>query len=99
MTPLHGTVSLVEMNDIAKFIAEDLYLNMPWLIDEFFDVHVGIAKRRTGLVARHLKCLFKFAGFTNDTHSFSAAAGRCFDHDRKTDCGCNLQSFLDLLNN
>lgn len=44
MSPLHRAISLIQMNIVSVLISEDLYLNVPWLLDILFNEHVVIAE-------------------------------------------------------
>src|SRR5512144_1912176 len=97
MPALDAAVALVEVDDVAVAVAEDLDLDVARLVDKFLDVDAGIAEGRLRLVARHLVRGVKFRGVTDDAHPFAAAAGGGLDHDRKTDLGGDRQSLFGIL--
>ena len=92
MAPLHGAIALVEVQDVAVPVAQNLDF------DVFGAAHVAF--QEYGVVAegggRFLTRLFQFAGevlgFVHHAHAASAAAERGFDDQRVADLASDLGS-------
>ena len=90
MTTLDRTFTLIIMNDVSKFIAEHLNLNVARTFDKLFDIDIAIIKgiRRFGLC--HLIICLKFFFFCDDTHSPTTAACDGFNDHRITNLLCDV---------
>jgi len=81
VTSLDGAVSLVEVNDVAMVVAEQLNLDVLWLVQESFDKYGAVAESRLGLGDGALKGILELLLFPDDAHTAAAAAKGCLDDD------------------
>ena len=89
MISLDGTVTLTQMHNIAIFIRKDLHFNVTGLLDQLFYIHGTVAEGFQRLPLCCQKLMFKFFRAEGASHTLTAAAQRCLDHDRITDL-CRL---------
>ena len=80
---LHGAVTLVQVDDIAKVVTQQLYLNMLGPVQEAFDEDGAVAKGRTGLGGGTLERLLQCVRLPDDTHTTSTTAECGLDDDGK----------------
>ena len=93
---LHGAVALVEMDDIAVLVAEDLHLDVLRAGNVFFEKHRRIAERATGLRLRFIEQAGEIGSLLDDAHAAAAAAEGRLDDERKADRLRRLQRFLAI---
>src|SRR5579883_1503857 len=99
VTTLNGALTLVIVNDGTMGIAEDLNLNVAWLIDILLDVDVTIVESRRCLGLRHHHLLREIVHIVNDTHTTASTASHGFDDDRKPNRFGNLTRLINILYN
>ena len=66
-------------------VADDLHLDMPGVLDEFFDQHAVVAERRFGLAPGADDRRGKFCGRIDRAHAAPTAAGGRLHQHRKAD--------------
>ncbi len=66
-------------------VADDLHLDVARVLDEFFDQHAVVAKRRLGLTLGADDRRREFGCRVNDAHAAPAATGGGFHQHRETD--------------
>ena len=49
MPPLHRAIAFPEMDDVAVRVGQHLHLDVPGMLDVFFEVDVGVAEGGLGL--------------------------------------------------
>ena len=86
---LDGAISLAEVEDFAFAVAEDLDFNVVRVLDEFFDVDVGVAEALLGFAAGGVVAFAKRDVVVDDAHASAAAAGDCLDHYGVADFFCD----------
>ena len=82
MAPLHRAVALVEVDQVAVVVAEDLHLDVLRAQDQLLEKDRVVAECLAGLRARALEQLGELAGAAHDAHAAPAAACRRLDHHR-----------------
>jgi len=60
MAALYGTIALAEMANFAIAVTCNLYLNMPWLFYEFFEVNTVVSECGTCFCTGRIICPFHF---------------------------------------
>ena len=85
MISLYGAVTFSKCNYVSEIVCHDLNFHMARIFDIFFDVHCIIAKRICRFPLCHVEMKFKLVFGLCHAHTFSTAAGGCFDHYRITD--------------
>ena len=83
--PLQRAFALPERKQVAMAVADDLHLDMPGVLHEFFNQHPVVAERRLGLALGADDRGRKLAGRIHHPHAPPAAAGGRFHQYRKTD--------------
>ncbi|MNL40005.1 hypothetical protein D3C87_1623210 [compost metagenome] len=63
-------------------VAENLDLDVFWIVDKFFDVNSRICEIVLTFRAASTERAFKLIHFSNNTHPFTTTAGRSLDDDR-----------------
>ena len=94
ITSLQGAVTLKQMNRVAIFISEDLYLDMFWLNQEFFDKDIVVAKCFLSFRLNQLKGRFHFFRCKAASHTTTAAASCCFQNNRESIFCCFCKSLI-----
>ncbi len=87
MAALHGAIALVEMEDVAVAIAEDLDFDVAGAADVAFEEDGVIAEGGFGFAAGLFETAGEIGGAVDDAHAASAAAEGRFDDQRKADLG------------
>jgi hypothetical protein len=82
---LDGAVALVEMDDVAVFVAEDLDLDVFGARDVFFEEDGGVAEGAAGLGLGLVEEIGEIGGLVDDAHAATAAAEGGFDDEGKAD--------------
>src|SRR5512133_3776217 len=72
--PLHGTVALAQIDRIPVFVGEHLDFDVPRVLEKFFEIDLGIAKRGVRLLARQVYRGKQRRLGVHDTHAAPAAA-------------------------
>ena len=83
MPPLQRAFALADVDDVAVLIAEDLHFDVPRRGDEFLGIDRAVAEERLRLAGDAIERRSKIFLALDEPHSFPAAAGRGFDHDRE----------------
>ena len=81
MAALDGAVALVEVNDVAVLVAEDLDLDVFRARDVFFEEDGGIAEGAAGFALGFVEEMGEIGGFVDDAHTATAPAKRSFDDE------------------
>ena len=84
VSSLYGTVSLIEMYNIAVLVAEDLHFDVLWLLDVFLDKYIAVSECLDSLVLSAVELRQQVLFLTDDPHSSSAAACSSLEHYRVT---------------
>ena len=96
MPPLKGAIPLMEMDEIALPVAQDLHLQMPGPGDESFQKDLFSSECGHRFTLRLLKLRFQIRLSSHDTHAAPApAVGRLEDH-RKTHGGSQAPGFVQV---
>src|SRR5207302_8163458 len=82
MTALNRALALAEMDHVPVRISEDLDLDMPRSHDGLFQIQFRITKRSRCFRLCSGKGGLQLNPSGDQTHAFSAAAGRSFQHYR-----------------
>jgi hypothetical protein len=93
---LDGAIALVEVDDVAVFVAEDLHLDVFGARDVFLEEDGGIAEGAAGLALRLVEEMGEIGGFVHDAHAATAAAEGRFDDERETDGLGDLEGFVAI---
>ena len=73
MTPLDGALALVEVDYFPVLVAQNLKLDVPWMLDELFGVDVRRTEGLLRLAARRLVHRKQFVLLAHDAHPAPAA--------------------------
>ena len=90
MTPLDRAIALVEMQDLAVAIAQDLDFDVAGAAHEAFDEDRVVAESRGSFAASFFQQAGKIGRVLDDAHAASAAAESGFEYDRKADFAGDL---------
>ena len=82
------------MHHIAVLICHNLEFNMTWIFHKTLQIHRVIGEALHRLHLGILEVRLEIFLTQGHTHAFPAAAGRCLDHDWKTDLFCHFKCFL-----
>ena len=85
VTSLKGTIALIEMNDVAVFVGEDLDLHMLGIDQEFLHEDVVITKRFERLCLDEIVIGTDLFDSVAAAHTASAAACGCLQDDREAE--------------
>ncbi len=83
MAALQSALALEQRQQTAVAVADHLHLDMPGVVDVFFDQHAVVAERRLGLALGADDGRRKLAGRANDAHAAAATTRRRLDQHRK----------------
>lgn len=83
VTPLHRAVALVEVDDVAHGVGEDLHLNVPRLHDGLLEEHRRVAEGGLRLARRGLDGLAQLSGLQDAAHTAPATTGDGLDEHRE----------------
>ncbi len=90
VAPLHRTIALVEVDDVAVLVTEDLHLDVFGAPDEALEEHrriaEGVFRLRLGLVEEAVE----LGLLLHDPHAASAATEGRLDDEGKADLACDL---------
>jgi hypothetical protein len=90
MTPLHGTFTLEQVDDMSVFIAEDLEFDVMCICEIFFDQQVFIAEGVQRFPSGPLNCFAQIGLVLHNAHALAAPARRGFDKHGIADLFCGL---------
>src|SRR5258705_13248177 len=82
------------MNTTTVLVSQNLYFDVPRLLDVSFDVHTAILKSRRSFGRSRLQCLAQLLFRTNDPHSAAPATGRRLNDHRESNIPRHLEAFL-----
>ena len=97
VAPLHRTVALEQMHQIAMIVAEQLHLDVPGLFDELFEIHLVLAERRLGLALALRHFGPQLLGIGDAPHAASAPAPACLEHQGITDRIGHFGHFIEIV--
>jgi hypothetical protein len=83
VTALDRTLALAEGDDAAVRIGENLDLDMPGLLQIFFEIQARVTKGVHGFRGGVAIGGGELGGARDQAHTFAAAASDGFEHDRK----------------
>ena len=81
VTPLHGTVTLKEMDGVALGISKELHLDVTRTLEESLDEDCAVAERRLGLAHGALEGVLEIGHFAYDTHTAASTTHSGLDDD------------------
>src|SRR3954453_16786970 len=82
---LDRAFALVQIDDVAVLIAEQLDLDVPRLLDELLDEHAVVAEAGEAFALYALEALAHVLLVPREAHALAAAAGRRLHHHREAD--------------
>ena len=94
---LDGAVALAEVNHVALAVAQYLHLDMAWIGEVFFHVHVAVAKSRFCFGRGHGVAGLEFVFVARDFHALAAAACHRLDKDGEADFFGKREAFVRVL--
>src|SRR6185295_2136889 len=71
---LHGAIPVTQVDSIAVFIGQDLYLDVTRSLEKLFHVHGGVAEGRFGFLSGHGYCIDQRSLGMYHAHASSTAA-------------------------
>ena len=83
------------MNNITVLVTEDLNFNVSRIFKVFFGINIRVAKEILSLRLAKIHISFNFIIISDDSHTFSAAAGCGFKNYRVSN---SMSEFLNFLN-
>jgi hypothetical protein len=83
VAPLHGAVTLAEVDDVPVLVTHDLKLDVPRTLQVLLDIHITVPKRGQRLGARQLKGPREVVGVAGHAHALSPASRRGLDDHGK----------------
>lgn len=94
VTSLYGAVTLVQVDDVAVAVTEQLDFNVLWLVEETLDEDGAVAKCRLGLGCGSLERVFEVLLFSDDSHTTATTSESGLDDDWEA---VFVGEFLDVL--
>ena len=91
---LDRAFAFAEMNHIAVFVGQNLYLYVPRTLDITLDINGTIFKRHEGLGLSEFEVCGEIVLRSDDPHSASATARRRLNNYRETDLNCEFFSLV-----
>ena len=85
VSSLNGAISLMEVHNIAVFVAEDLHFDVFGASDKAFEENGGVAKSDAGFVLGFLQEWEQLGLITDHSHAASTPTEGGFDDERKAD--------------
>jgi len=98
IAPLDGTIALTEVNDVPACVAEDLKLDVVWVLDELLDVNGRVTESLFCLGTGGVITLHQGNIIVRDAHAATTAAGNGLDHNRVTNFLGDNESVLFVFN-
>ena len=86
MAALHGAIALVEVQDVAVLVAEDLHFDVLGAADEALEEDGVVAEGGGGFAARLFELAGEIGGLIDDAHAAAAAAEGGLDDQRDSRC-------------
>ncbi len=93
---LHRAVALVQVDDVAVLVGEDLHLDVPRVDHGLFQEDGGIAEGGVCLAGGGFDGLAQLGGFGDPAHAASAATGDSLDEDREVHRLRGGDQFVDV---
>ncbi len=93
---LDGAIALVEMEDVAVAVADDLDFDVFGAGDVAFEEDGGISEGERGFVAGFFEEAFEVFGFVDDAHSAAAASESGFDDEGEADFLADLEGGVEV---
>ena len=87
MSPLNAALTFTQMQNIAVAVAQYLKFDVPWALDEFFQVNIRDSERLLGLLPSRFPKRREFFPSADNAHSPTPATCSRFDDQRVTDVG------------
>src|ERR1700678_35132 len=84
MPPLHRTLAFSQIHHVSVLIAQDLNLNVPTLLQIFFEIHSAVAKRVLSFGRSIAPGGIEVAFLRDHAHAFAAPARDSFQHNGKS---------------
>ena len=81
VSSLDGAVTFIKMNDIAFLVTQNLHFDVLWVLKVFFNENIVNAESFRCFGTRGTELWKKFFFASYDSHSSSAAAGSCLEHN------------------
>ena len=94
VTALDRTVALVQVDDVAMGITDQLDFDMARLFDEFFDEHPVITEAGQRLALDAFKAFADIGFAPRQPHAFAAAAGAGLHHHRIADAAGDFDGMV-----
>ena len=85
MPPLHRAIALVQVQDIAVTVAENLDFDVPRAADVALEKNRVVAESCASFTPRFFEPPRKVPGLLHDAHPAATATERRFDDERKSD--------------
>jgi hypothetical protein len=98
MASLNGAVALTQVYYVSVAVGDNLYFNVPWLREVFFNIQLRVAKCVARLCAAHIEVVFKLFFGADNSHPLAAAACRGFHNDGVAHFFGKLANFADVFN-
>ena len=98
VTALDGAFALIQVDDIAVAIADQLDFNVARFLDKFFDEHAVVTKAVARFVAAAGEAFKRFLVVESDAQALAAAACAGLDHDRIANALGNFNRFFRRFN-
>ena len=83
ITPLHRAIALVQMQNIAVLIAQNLHFNVLGVLHVLLEEHRRVAERAARLASRFIEQPLQILGFMHHPHPTPATTEGSFDDQRK----------------
>ena len=99
VSPLHGAVTVTQMDRIALAVGQYLNLDVAWILQEFFQIDNAAAEEGLGFGLGYINCLEKSRFAVHHPHSAPAATCRRLDDDGVADVLGNGESTLVVVIN
>ena len=84
VAPLHRAIALVQVHGVAVQVAQDLHFHMARAADEFFEIHLVVAKGGQRFAARGFQRAFQLGSRFDHAHAAPTAAPAGLQHHRET---------------
>ena len=94
VSSLDGTVTFIQMYDVAVAVSQDLHFDMLRTFQIFFNEDIVDTECLLRFTLGTAVLFYHFFLRSYDTHTSSAASGRCLQHNRVSAFICELQSHL-----
>ncbi len=96
--PLDRAVALVQVDDVALFVAEDLHFDMLGPLDIALEENGGVAEGALGLALGFFEEMFKILGVFDHAHAAATAAKGCLDDEGEANFLGDFERFCRIGN-